>query len=143
MPSDPTRYRVCPSPIGPLTLYGTDNGLTRLYFPKRAPTDAILASDARPFARAAEQLDEYFAGERERFELTVFVGDELIGGQTETVDAVDSGRVSELVQNTDAQQAPGELRQPGNDLPSAPRASCTRSTSSTPSSCTSSPTRSP
>ena len=57
-----------PSPIGPLYVEGDEQGLTKLY------TDghrfhASAAPDSGHFADVAEQLDEYFAGERTTFDL--------------------------------------------------------------------------
>lgn len=59
----------CQTPIGRLTLTATDAGLDGLFFPGRAPE--LDAADHRPkrFAQAVEQIDEYFAGTRNRFEL--------------------------------------------------------------------------
>lgn len=66
-----TRYRMVDSPIGPLTLAGEGSTLTNLrmveqtYEPDRA--DWLL--DDRAFPDAAEQLDAYFAGELQEFDL--------------------------------------------------------------------------
>ena len=66
-----TRYRVVDSPIGPLTLAGDGSTLTNLrmveqtYEPDRA--DWLL--DDRAFPDAVEQLDAYFAGELQEFDL--------------------------------------------------------------------------
>jgi len=64
-----------PSPIGPLTLVAEDGSLIGLYLdsPKHRPGTDLLgeAGDPReqPFAAAAEQLEEYFAGQRAEFDL--------------------------------------------------------------------------
>jgi methylated-DNA-[protein]-cysteine S-methyltransferase len=57
------------SPIGPLTLVGSERGLSELRF----PGDERPAGAPRPehFADALVQLEEYFAGARRRFELTL------------------------------------------------------------------------
>lgn len=66
-----TRYRMVDSPIGPLTLAGEGSTLTNLrmveqtYEPDRA--DWLL--DDRAFPDAVEQLDAYFAGELQEFDL--------------------------------------------------------------------------
>ena len=66
-----TRYRMVDSPIGPLTLAGDGSTLTNLrmveqtYEPDRA--DWLL--DDRAFPDAVEQLDAYFAGELQEFDL--------------------------------------------------------------------------
>jgi methylated-DNA-[protein]-cysteine S-methyltransferase len=57
-----------PSPIGPLFVEADEHGLTRLY------TDghrfhSQAARDDGAFAAVAEQLDAYFAGELQRFDL--------------------------------------------------------------------------
>jgi methylated-DNA-[protein]-cysteine S-methyltransferase len=57
------------SPLGPLTLVAGDHGLSGLYFPGRAPSLAWRTGSAPALAAAVEQLEQYFAGERQRFEL--------------------------------------------------------------------------
>ncbi|HEX4108872.1 MAG TPA: methylated-DNA--[protein]-cysteine S-methyltransferase [Solirubrobacteraceae bacterium] len=58
------------SPLGPLTLRAGAAGLTGLYFPGGEFSAGEDRSTASPLLRqACEQLDEYFAGERQRFEL--------------------------------------------------------------------------
>lgn len=57
------------SPIGPLTLIGGAAGLRRICFPAHTPSLALVDHDAEAMAGVAEQLDEYFAGERRTFEL--------------------------------------------------------------------------
>jgi methylated-DNA-[protein]-cysteine S-methyltransferase len=66
MPAPWTTYE---SPLGPLTLVGGAVGLSGLRFPGRGP--ALEGEARRPdaFGAAVEQLEEYFAGERRRFEL--------------------------------------------------------------------------
>ncbi len=58
-----------PSPLGPLTLIGGTSGLRRVYFPGSAPSLAPGDRDPSPLAETVEQLDEYFAGERQAFGL--------------------------------------------------------------------------
>lgn len=57
------------SPLGPLTLIGDTSGLRHVYFPGRAPS--LTPSDGNPstLAETVAQLDEYFAGERQAFQL--------------------------------------------------------------------------
>lgn len=66
------------SPFGAFTLRGGPGGLTGLEFPGREgprdPADRVGASCA-PFAEAIGQLDEYFAGRRQAFDLPL----DLIG----------------------------------------------------------------
>jgi methylated-DNA-[protein]-cysteine S-methyltransferase len=60
------------SPIGELTLVGDEHGLAGLYMdaqrygPARDPS---WHRDPAPLAEAAEQLEQYFAGERTEFDL--------------------------------------------------------------------------
>ena len=62
-----------PSPIGPLFVEGDEHGLTRLYTDgHRLHADA--GADDGTFARVAEQLDAYFAGELTRFDVALNAG---------------------------------------------------------------------
>lgn len=62
-----------PSPVGPLLLAGDDDGrLTHLLFVDpgaAAPAPPGARSDAAPFADVIGQLEEYFAGLRQDFDL--------------------------------------------------------------------------
>jgi methylated-DNA-[protein]-cysteine S-methyltransferase len=62
-------FTIYESPFGPLTLATDGETLQHLYFPHRAPPQA----EHRPelFAPVVEQLEQYFCGERRRFELTL------------------------------------------------------------------------
>jgi methylated-DNA-[protein]-cysteine S-methyltransferase len=67
-----TTYTLTPSPVGPLTLVAQGGALIGVYFENapRAPEwvrDDGATSDVHAAAR--RQLDEYFAGKRQRFEL--------------------------------------------------------------------------
>jgi methylated-DNA-[protein]-cysteine S-methyltransferase len=71
-----TRHVVIDSPIGPLTLVRDDDGLTGLYYPGHwtRPDQTTFGprvepSDDHGFDEAIAQLREYFAGEREEFDL--------------------------------------------------------------------------
>ena len=60
------------SPIGPLTLIARAEGLTHVFFPGHEgpfPAGDDSPAAAAVLARAAEQLGEYFAGRRQRFDL--------------------------------------------------------------------------
>jgi methylated-DNA-[protein]-cysteine S-methyltransferase len=62
-------WAIYDSPLGPLTLRSGLRGLTGLDYPGRGgPLDAH-DRDPRPFAAAVAQLEEYFAGERQAFDL--------------------------------------------------------------------------
>ncbi len=69
-----TTHTITDSPIGELTLVADDGKLTGVYFPhhwyKPDPDTFGPRSDAG-FEDVTEQLTEYFAGDRRRFELTV------------------------------------------------------------------------
>jgi methylated-DNA-[protein]-cysteine S-methyltransferase len=58
--------------IGPLLLVGTQKALTNVYFqsgPRPATPQRNWTQNALPFAQAIRQLDEYFAGRRQVFDL--------------------------------------------------------------------------
>lgn len=67
------------SPVGVLRLIADDQGLREIWFeredrPETMPPEWIHASEHRlskPLAAARQQLQEYFAGERQHFELTL------------------------------------------------------------------------
>ena len=62
-------WTIYESPLGPLTLLGGPAGLAGLHFPGRA--GRLDEADHRPsaFRAALEQLEQYFAGELDAFEL--------------------------------------------------------------------------
>ncbi|MFZ0712922.1 methylated-DNA--[protein]-cysteine S-methyltransferase [Mycobacterium sp.] len=71
-----TRHVVIDSPIGPLTLVRDDGGLTGLYYPGHwtRPDQTTFGARVEPsddhgFDEAITQLREYFAGERQEFDL--------------------------------------------------------------------------
>jgi methylated-DNA-[protein]-cysteine S-methyltransferase len=62
-------WTVCESPIGPLTVVAGSEGITHIHFDGHAPQ---LAEAARqPLRDVVDQLDAYFAGERQTFELVL------------------------------------------------------------------------
>lgn len=61
------RWTIYESPLGPLTLVAGPNGLTDLRFPGRLRLPDEAAK--RPMPEVVEQLEAYFAGERQSFEL--------------------------------------------------------------------------
>jgi methylated-DNA-[protein]-cysteine S-methyltransferase len=65
----PTHWSVCQSPIGPLTLLGGSTGLRAVQFPGRAGVLQESSRDDAALADAVAQLEQYFAGTRQRFEL--------------------------------------------------------------------------
>ncbi|HEY2435910.1 MAG TPA: methylated-DNA--[protein]-cysteine S-methyltransferase [Solirubrobacteraceae bacterium] len=64
-------YTIFESPFGPLTLIAGADGLRRLYFPRQAPALDESERDPQRLAAAVEQLDQYFRGERNTFELAL------------------------------------------------------------------------
>jgi methylated-DNA-[protein]-cysteine S-methyltransferase len=70
------RHVVIESPIGPLTLVRDDDGLTGLYYPghwthpdQTTFGPRVDTTDDLGFDEAIAQLNEYFAGERQDFDL--------------------------------------------------------------------------
>jgi methylated-DNA-[protein]-cysteine S-methyltransferase len=72
--STTTRWTTYESPLGALTLRGGANGLTALDFPAQGEPRDEAARAPELFTDAVRQLDEYFAGERRRFELDLDLG---------------------------------------------------------------------
>jgi methylated-DNA-[protein]-cysteine S-methyltransferase len=65
-------HTVVDSPVGPLTLVAADGLLTGLYMDRQRyrPADETFGDrDDAPFAEAAAQLEEYFAGRLTTFDL--------------------------------------------------------------------------
>ncbi len=67
-----TEWTVYESPLGPLTVGGGPRGIARVYFPGRSPR--LDAAARRPMTEAVNQLEQYFAGERKAFDLTLDLG---------------------------------------------------------------------
>ncbi len=61
------------SPFGLLTLIGGEAGLREVHFPRRAPALDQSDRDDQPFRDVLSQLEEYFAGEREAFDVPLDV----------------------------------------------------------------------
>ena len=64
-------WTVFESPVGPLTLVGDADGLRGLFFPGRSGPLDEARRDPAPFVEALAQLEQYFAGERQGFELAL------------------------------------------------------------------------
>ncbi len=65
-------YTTVESPIGELLLVGDEHGLSGLFMQSQRygpEHDPAWQRDPAPFAGAANQLEEYFAGERTEFDL--------------------------------------------------------------------------
>jgi methylated-DNA-[protein]-cysteine S-methyltransferase len=71
-------YKMVESPVGPLKLVATDAGLAGILWatdrPGRVRLDVVAEDGRHPvLVEAARQLDEYFAGERTQFTVTLDV----------------------------------------------------------------------
>ena len=69
-----TSFTTVDSPLGPLLLVGRHGALTGRYLgahEKSPPTDPAWVEDDVPFKDVAQQLDEYFAGDRTDFDVEV------------------------------------------------------------------------
>lgn len=67
-------YCYLDTPIGELLLAGTDKALCTIGFPKgsmRRDPEADWIFNEKPFAEASKQLLEYFAGDRQSFDLPI------------------------------------------------------------------------
>jgi methylated-DNA-[protein]-cysteine S-methyltransferase len=67
MNGDRLAWTIYESPLGPLTVVAGPGGVRNVYFPGRSPR--VRESAQRPLPAVTEQLDGYFAGARETFEL--------------------------------------------------------------------------
>jgi methylated-DNA-[protein]-cysteine S-methyltransferase len=65
----PVLYTTWHSPLGQLLLAGDEHALWALHLPNRHARGHGWMSAEEPFARAVEQLEEYFAGQRTAFDL--------------------------------------------------------------------------
>ena len=71
--NEPVYFSVMPSPVGPLTITCDERSLTGVYFANGrgpVPGDEWTRDDAR-CAGAREQLEQYFRGERQTFDLPI------------------------------------------------------------------------
>jgi methylated-DNA-[protein]-cysteine S-methyltransferase len=62
-------FAIYESPFGALILIGGVGGLRHLYFPRRAPAQHEAGHAPDQFAAACQQLEEYFVGARQTFDL--------------------------------------------------------------------------
>ena len=65
------RYVVMNSPVGPLTVVSTENGLASVHFGRSVPKG--VTADESGMSEAVRQLSEYFAGKRTEFDLPLDV----------------------------------------------------------------------
>lgn len=74
MSGEPWRWCRVVTPLGPLTLAGDDGGLREIHFPGKdegARSGRTSREDRDPFREAIAQLEAYFSGELERFDLAL------------------------------------------------------------------------
>ncbi|HET8863364.1 MAG TPA: methylated-DNA--[protein]-cysteine S-methyltransferase [Solirubrobacterales bacterium] len=60
-------WTICESPLGPLKVVAGRAGIRNVYFPGRSPR--LHESARRPMQGVVDQLEAYFAGERQVFEM--------------------------------------------------------------------------
>src|SRR5690349_15549172 len=65
------RWDIYESPFGALTLVSGESGLREVHFPGRAEGLDLAERDPDLLRDVREQMEEYFAGERERFEVAL------------------------------------------------------------------------
>jgi methylated-DNA-[protein]-cysteine S-methyltransferase len=92
----PVTHTTVDSPVGELTVVAEDGRLTGLYFPHHwyRPDPAAFGDRAEAgFEEVAQQLADYFAGRRERFDLPVNArGDEFQCRVWELIDRIPYGQ---------------------------------------------------
>jgi methylated-DNA-[protein]-cysteine S-methyltransferase len=67
------RYKILETPLGPLRLVSNGEALTRIEFPGQHDTDGEAGND-EVLELCERQLREYFAGERQEFDLPLAAG---------------------------------------------------------------------
>lgn len=110
-------HTVIDSPYGPLTLVATDGVLSALYMSEqrhRPPQGTFGEVDARPFGGVIDQLDEYFAGERTEFDVSLRLdGTPFQRGVWEQLRAIPYGETRSYGQLADALGKSGASRAVG------------------------------
>lgn len=69
-----TQHIVISSPIGPIRIEGSENGISRIQLMVEEPLDDVNTIPDS-LAEAVKQLNEYFAGKRKEFDLRIDFGD--------------------------------------------------------------------
>ena len=103
------------SPIGPLTLIASDFGLRRVAFSSQEST-TLEAGEIHPeLTRAAEQLREYFDGQRQVFDLPLdLVGTDFQREAWRALAAVPYGETRSYGEQAQAIGRPGAYRAVGS-----------------------------
>lgn len=114
------KIRHLDSPIGVLTLVASDIGLTHVLFEGQEPVDVGLpadvpeADDHAVLEAAAGQLSEYFAGEREKFDVPLALdGTEFQEAAWRALAAVPFGETRTYGEQAEAIGRPGAFRAVG------------------------------
>lgn len=126
-------YTQTDSPLGPLTLAATDAGLVMLAYPDRTVDEVLAKLAARISPRILElparldpvrrQLDQYFAGERQRFDFPVdwrLIAGGFFGKILRAAAEIDYGHTITYRQVADRAGNVRAVRAAGNGLGSNP-----------------------
>jgi methylated-DNA-[protein]-cysteine S-methyltransferase len=126
-------YTQTDSPLGPLTIAATDSGLVTLAYPDRTVEQVLGQVAERVSPRILErparldpvrqQLDEYFAGSRQRFDFPLdwrLVGGGFFGKILRAADEIDYGETITYRQIAERAGNVKAVRAAGNGLGSNP-----------------------
>ena len=109
-----TAWATYESPLGPLTLVGGERGLRRLRFPGDGGRPSENLHRPSALAPALGQLEEYFAGERQTFELPFEIGGSPFQRQVwEQLRAIPYGTTVSYKELAQRLGRPGEAREVG------------------------------
>ncbi|MBS1881080.1 MAG: methylated-DNA--[protein]-cysteine S-methyltransferase [Actinobacteria bacterium] len=106
-----TSWTICDGPVGPLTVVAGTAGVRGVWFEGQAPR--LEAAGRRQMPVVAEQLAEYFAGERRGFELDLDLRGEplqlAVWGQLRGIPYGETTSYGELSRRIDPSLFPAEL----------------------------------
>jgi len=94
-------YITTPSPLGELIITSNGNEITGLYTPGNSHYEAAQngIEDETPFEEAIRQLDEYFAGQRQEFDLPLAIeGTEFQKNVWKTLQSIPHGKTRSYVE---------------------------------------------
>jgi methylated-DNA-[protein]-cysteine S-methyltransferase len=104
-------WTICEGPVGPLTVAASEVGIRGIWFEGQAPR--LESGDRREIPAIAAQLREYFAGERQTFELELDLrGEPLQLAVWEQLRGIPYGETTsygELTKRVDPSLFPAEL----------------------------------